>query len=244
MEDIAFDEVVCGRGESSPHRQSTLHHKVLDMNAKNSYDRSMLPARPLRSVDAEPAGLHTRAMDNLSFIRQTMENATSFTAVSGWGVSIVGVTAFGAALIARRQGVPAAWLGIWLGEAVLSFAIACGAMLRKARASRQPLFSMPGKRFALSFSPPLVVGLLLTVALWHHGLYEAMPGMWLLVYGTGIVTGGAFSVRVVPVMGLCFMALGAAALFLPFAWRDWLMAAGFGGLHIVFGIIIARRYGG
>jgi len=204
----------------------------------------MLPARPLHPTEAEPAGLHTRAMDNLRFIRQTMENATSFTAVSGWGVGIVGVTALGAALVSRRQTFPAAWLAVWLGEAALSFAIACGATLRKARASSQPLFSMPGKRFALSFSPPLLVGLLLTVSLWQHGLYEAMPGMWLLVYGTGIVTGGAFSVRVVPVMGLCFMALGAAALFLPFTWRDSFMAAGFGGLHIVFGFVIARRYGG
>jgi hypothetical protein len=183
-------------------------------------------------------------MDNLRFIRQTMENATAFTAVSGWGVAMVGVTALAAALVARRVTGVEAWLAVWLGEAVVSLAIAGGATVRKARSSRLPLFSMPGKRFALSFSPPMVVGALLTAALWHHGLYAALPGMWLLMYGTGIVTGGAFSVRVVPVMGLCFMVLGAAALFLPFAWRDVLMASGFGGLHVVFGFIIARRYGG
>jgi hypothetical protein len=183
-------------------------------------------------------------MDNLRFIRQTMENATAFTAVSGWGVVIVGLTALAAALVARSERSVSAWLTIWLGEAVLSFAVAGGATFRKARASKVPLFSMPGKRFALSFTPPMLVGGLLTVALWSQGLYTAIPGTWLLLYGTGIVTGGAFSVRVVPVMGLCFMALGAAALFLPFGWRDWLMAAGFGGLHVVFGFIIARRYGG
>ena len=182
-------------------------------------------------------------MDNLRFIRQTMESATAFTAVSGWGVVIVGATALAAALFARAASADR-WLAIWLGEALLSFAIAGGATVRKARASKQSLFSMPGKRFALSFSPPMVVGMLLTAVLYHAGLYAALPGMWLLVYGAGIVTGGAFSVRVVPVMGLCFMALGAVALFLPFAWRDWLMAAGFGGLHTVFGFLIARRYGG
>jgi hypothetical protein len=156
----------------------------------------------------------------------------------------VGLTALAAALAAGRQTDPTGWLGVWMGEAVLSFMIAGGATVHKARASRLPLFSMPGKRFALSFSPPMVVGALLTAVLYRAGLYDAIPGMWLLVYGTGIVTGGAFSVRVVPVMGLCFMAIGTAALFLPFPWQDALMAAGFGGLHIVFGFIIARRYGG
>lgn len=183
-------------------------------------------------------------MDNLRFIRQTMESATAFTAVSGWGIAIVGATALVAALIARREADPGAWLFVWLSEAVLSFAIASGAAVRKARASKQPLFAVPAKRFALSFSPPMIVGALLTAVLWRHGFYAAMPGTWLLLYGTGIVTGGAFSVRIVPVMGLCFMAVGAVALCLPFEWRDWLMPAAFGGLHIVFGFIIARRYGG
>lgn len=182
-------------------------------------------------------------MDNLRFIRETMERATAFTAISGWGLVVVGLTALLAALFARRAG-PGVWLAIWLGEAVVSFAIAASATIRKARISKMPVFSMPGKRFFLSFSPPMTVGALLTFVLYNAGLLSAIPGMWLLVYGTGIVTGGAFSIRVVPVMGLCFMLVGALALFSPAAWGNVLMAAGFGGLHIAFGMIIARRYGG
>ncbi|HYT03401.1 MAG TPA: hypothetical protein VEM13_00810 [Gemmatimonadales bacterium] len=191
-----------------------------------------------------PEPLHDRALDNLRFIRQTMERAGSFTAVPGWGQVAVGVTALVAAGIAARQPTPELWLVTWLGEALVALTIGGSAMVRKAFAVHDPLLSGPGRRFGLSFLPPIVVGGLLTVALYRAGLWRALPGTWLLLYGTGFVTGGAFSVPIVPVMGVCFMATGAAALFGPAAWGNWLMAAGFGGLHIVFGGVIARRYGG
>jgi hypothetical protein len=204
----------------------------------------MSSLRPLRSVPPEPPALHTRAMDNLRFIRETMERAASFTAVSGWGEVVVGGTALGAALVAARQASVEAWLATWLGTAAISLAISGWASNRKARAAKLPLLSGPGRKFALSLAPPLAVGALLTLVFYRAGLAGALPGMWLLLYGTGVVTGGAFSVRIVPVMGLCFMLLGAAALFCPAAWGNWFMAAGFGGLHLIFGLIIAWRYGG
>lgn len=191
-----------------------------------------------------PSPLHDRAIDNLRFIRETMERAASFTAVPGWGGVIVGVTAVGAAILAARQPVLEAWLLIWLGEALLALVIAGWAIDRKARAANLPLLSSPGRKFALSFAPPLIAGALLTAVLYRAGLASSIPGAWLLLYGTGVVSAGTFSVRVVPVMGVCFMAAGAVALFLPAAWANWCLAAGFGGLHIVFGLIIARRHGG
>jgi len=154
------------------------------------------------------------------------------------------VTALGAAWLAARQPTPELWLATWLGEAIVALAIGGSAMARKAYAVNDPILSGPGRRFGLSFLPPMVVGGLLTVALYRAGLWRALPGTWQLLYGAGFVTGGAFSVPIVPVMGICFMLVGSAALFGPAAWGNVLMAAGFGGLHIVFGIIIARRYGG
>jgi hypothetical protein len=183
-------------------------------------------------------------MDNLRFIRETMERAASFTAVPGWGLVAVGVTALSAAFAAWRQTSVNAWLATWLGAATLSLLISSWAMNRKARAAEIPLFSGPSRKFALSLSPPMVVGALLTVVFYRTGLTRELPGMWLSLYGAGVVTGGAFSVKIVPVMGLCFMSLGAAALFCPADWGNYFMAAGFGGLHIVFGILIARRHGG
>jgi hypothetical protein len=188
--------------------------------------------------------LHARAMDNLSFIRSTMERATAFTAVPGWGGVAMGVTALAAAAWARTRASETEWLVVWLGASALALTIGGWSMAVKARRAGTSVMSYSGRRFVLSYVPPLAVGGLLTLVLVRAGLYSALPGTWLLLYGTGVVTGGAFSVRVVPIMGLCFMALGAVALLAPPGWGDWLMALGFGGLHIIFGLIIARRYGG
>ena len=204
----------------------------------------MSTAGPLRSRHAAPVPLEAHAADNLRFIRETMERAAALTAVPGWGGVAMGLTAVAAAFVAARQTAREAWLAIWVGEALLALAIAGAAMARKARAAKMPLLSGPGRKFALSFAPPLLVGALLTVVLFRAGYVAVLPGMWLLIYGTAVVTGGAFSVRVVPVMGFCLMATGAAALFAPASWGNWFMAAGFGGLQIVFGVVIAKKYGG
>jgi hypothetical protein len=193
---------------------------------------------------APPPALHERAMDNLRYIRETMERASAFTGIPGWGQVAIGVTALASASIAARQPSFKAWLAVWIAEAVVSLLIAGWSMDRKARAAQMPLLSGPGRKVAFSLSPPIFVGAVLTVALYQAGLTSAIPGVWLLLYGTGVVTGGMFSVRVVPIMGLCFMGLGAVTLFAPPALANWFMAAGFGGLHMVFGVIIARRYGG
>lgn len=191
----------------------------------------------------DPA-LHVRAMDNLTFIRETMERATAFTAVPGWGGVGMGALALVAAVVAHTRLTPAEWLATWLVTSVVALTLGGWSMAAKARRAGTAVFSYSGRRFVLSYVPPLVVGALLTGVLVRAGLYQALPGTWLLLYGTGVVTGGAFSVRVVPLMGLCFMALGVVALFGPAAWGNPLMAAGFGALHILFGLIIARRYGG
>lgn len=198
----------------------------------------------MASAQPQTVSLHSHAMDNLRFIRETMERAGSFTAVPGWGGFAMGVSALAATAVAARQRSTEAWLWTWLAEGAFAIALGAVSMKRKADRAQVPLLSAPTRKFVLSFAPPLLVGALLTMVLYRAGLRDAIPGTWLLLYGTGVVTGGAFSVRVVPVMGLCFMGLGAIALFCPTSWSTVFLAGGFGGLHLVFGLIIARRYGG
>jgi hypothetical protein len=204
----------------------------------------MASVQPIDSARREPIEMHARAMDHLKYIRETMARASEFTAVPGWGGVAMGITALIAAVFAARQSSPDAWLAIWFAEGMVAMGIGALAMKHKADAAGEPLFSAPARKFALSFAPPLMVGALLTLVLYRAGFSSAIPGMWLLLYGTGIVTGGAFSVRIVPVMGICFMAAGAVAIFCPFSYGSYFLAGGFGGLHIIFGFIIARRYGG
>jgi len=204
----------------------------------------MARIRPLAKHASEPVALHDRAMDNLRFIRETMERAGSFTAVSGWGSIATGLTALVAAGIASFATEPLLWLAVWSVEALLALGIGTWAVVQKARAAGLPLLTGPGRKVALSLSPPLLTGALLTMVLFRAGLLSVLPGMWLLLFGVGIVAAGSYSVRIVPVMGLSFMLLGAVALLLPISWANAVMAVGFGGLHILFGVLIARRYGG
>lgn len=182
-------------------------------------------------------------MDNLAFIRDTMARAGAFTAVPGWGGMGVGLVGVVAGVLAPGQADFSRWMVVWFSAMAVALLVAVLSIRRKARRAGVPLLSGPGRRFALNFVPPVLVAGVLTVVLFRAGLTDLIPGTWLLLYGTGILEAGAFSVPVVPVQGLCFMALGVAALLAP-SGRDWFMAAGFGGLHLVFGAIIARRYGG
>jgi hypothetical protein len=192
----------------------------------------------------EPVNIGDRAFDNLRFIRETMERSAVFTTVPGYGGMLMGATAIGAAVVANQQIYLKDWLIVWIVEAILAFLVGLLAMWQKSKIANVPLTSAPSKKFAKSFLPPLVVGIVITFGLWNTEHYEVMIPVWLLCYGAAIVCGGAFSIKAVPVMGWCFIALGAVAFVLPRGYGDELMALSFGILHIVFGFIIARKYGG
>jgi hypothetical protein len=193
---------------------------------------------------ADPTPLHDHALESVRVIRDAMERAGSFTAVPGGGMIAIGLTALVAAPLAAVTETGSGWLWAWVGEGLVAAAIAGLTIRRKARRLALPLASGPARKFALAFLPSLVAGAVLTVVLAAHGAGSFLPGTWLLLYGTAVTAAGALSVRIVPLMGVAFMALGVWALAATPTTANALMAAGFGGLHIVFGAAIARKYGG
>ena len=200
--------------------------------------------RPIRPPALEPTELHARAMDNLHYIRRTMERAGSFTAVPGAGGVLMGATAMAAAWMAASQPGAVRWLAVWVAEAILALLIGMVAAARKSARAKMPLLSAPGRKFMAAFVPSMAAGALLTWVLFREGSIAVLPGVWLLLYGAAVVAGGAASVRIVPLMGACFMAIGSVALLGPVSWGNPLLAAGFGGLHILFGVTITVKYGG
>ena len=190
--------------------------------------------------------MREHALDNIRFIRDAMERAGSFTSIPGWGGVGVGVTAIVTAIVAQQflGRSLTMWLATWLVEALVAAVIGFGMMAIKARRSEAPFMSGVAKRFFISYFAPLVAGAVLTVALVRVEAYAAIPATWLLLYGTAFVSSGAFSIRVIPVMGVAFMILGGLAALVPLGASNVILGVGFGGLHIIFGFIIARRYGG
>lgn len=191
-----------------------------------------------------PEALADRAADQLAFIRDTMVRAGRFTAVPGIGMMGAGVVGVIAAVVAPHARTPLEWLAVWLSAAVIAIAFSLALMIRKAHRSGQSLRAGPGRTFALAFAPPLAAGALLTLAMVRAEAWSLLPGTWLVCYGAAVVSGGAFSVRVVPVMGTVIVSLGALTLFLPTVTHTWMLGAGFGATELIFGYIIARYHGG
>lgn len=199
--------------------------------------------RPSRASTAGAPALHERALADLRFIRDTMESASALTTLSGRGLVVIGILALAAGLAGGQDVGTPHWLGAWLGAAAAAVVIGGTATALKTRAAGRPLLSGPGRKFAMSFVPSVVAGAVLTAALLRAGAVTVVPALWLLLYGAAMIAGGAFSVRVVPVVGAAFVALGVVAALVP-AWANTLLVAGFGGLHVALGAVIARRHGG
>ncbi len=195
-------------------------------------------------VASRDLSIHGKAASDLAYIRRTMDGSMRFTAVSGWGGIGMAAVAFAAAPLAGARADSAGWLFVWLAAAGAGLIVSVGAVAAKAKRTGQSVAAGAGRRFVFGLGPPLLLGALLTVALWNAGQVALLPPMWLLVYGTALTTAGSYTVAAIPAMGCAFLVLGAAALQAGSAWGDHFMAAGFGGVNLVGGLVVLRRHGG
>ena len=218
--------------------------------------------RPALRRDEPAVRPDRHAESQLRFIRETMSRTAEFTAVSGWGGVAMGVTALAAAGLAATQPTVSGWLRVWAAEAVVGFAIGAWTTARKAQRHGAPLLSGQGRKFLLGLAPAIFAGLVVTLAVYgfdvgatgeyfvRQGQAEAtaslrlLPGLWLLLYGAGVISAGMFSTRLIPLLGAAFLVVGTLALLSPATWATAWMAVGFGGLHLIFGLLIARQHGG
>jgi hypothetical protein len=198
--------------------------------------------RAVEPAAVDSVGQH--AEENLQFIRRTMERSATFTAVPGVGGAAMGAIGLAAAVLAANQRSAERWLTVWLLAAAVAVVIGVIALLRKAARLDAPLAGPVGRRFAMSLAAPLVAGAALTWGVWRSGDQALMPAVWLLLYGTAVLGGGAFSVAAVRLLGAAFIALGVLALVTPSAWGNVWLGMGFGVLHIACGLYIAKRHGG
>ena len=188
--------------------------------------------------------MHERAAESIEFIRETMVRSASFTAVPGQGGVVMGAIGVIAAVMASRTSDPRTWLATWLVAALVAAPIGLAATIMKAKRNNVALWSASGRRFMQGFLPALVAGAALTWPLVNAGHAELLAPTWLLLYGAGILAGATASIPVLTWLGAEFMLLGVAAVVTNGQWADVWLGAGFGGLQMVYGVIIARKHGG
>ncbi len=219
-----------------------LQSKVLVETLPPGQDEAM--DRPLDPVTPAVPSLHERAASDLRFLRSMVEDSGRFTAVSGRAVVLMGCVALAASAVSFTLTAPRDRVHVWLVAALVSITLGALDMRRKAIRNDAPVLGHLGRRCLLGLTPPLFAGAVLTFVHYRSGELESLPSIWLLLYGAGVITGGAQSVRAVLVTGLGLLVLGTVAALAPPSWDLPLLALGFGVLHVAAGLWITRHHGG
>ena len=193
----------------------------------------------LNTMRTNTVRLDSHAAATLRYIRSTMEGAVSL-AVPGSAGIVLGIIGLITAALTSAPALHARWLEIWLAAALLAGAVGSVLIVRQSSLRELKLVGTPLRKFALCLAPSLGAGVVMTAVHWAGGNLHAIPGTWLLLYGCALAAASAATTRTIAALGALFILLGLAALLLPDDLQIVMLGAGFGGLHIVFGILIGR----
>jgi hypothetical protein len=168
--------------------------------------------------------------------------AAGTVAVPGSAGITMGFIGLLATALASTTALRPYWLSIWLAAAIVASCSGAFLMARQASLQRFTLYGAPVRKLVLCLLPGLLAGAVLTVVHWQAGNLHAIPGTWLLLYGCALISTSAPTARIVGVLGALFVVLGILAFFLKNPLLQTLaLGTGFGGLHLVFGILIGVR---
>lgn len=191
-----------------------------------------------------PINIQEQAEDNLRFIRTAMERAERASAVSGAGAMAMGVIALVAMAIGATSVDLIRQLSVWIGTAFVAGTVGAVACAFKARRNDMPLIADPGRRFLLCLIPSLLVGVVLTAALFQSAQADLLPSLWMMLYGAGVLAAGTYAAPPVMHMGGSFLIAGVFAYALPVEWINVMLGLSFGGLHLYFGYQVYSHHGG
>jgi hypothetical protein len=187
--------------------------------------------------------IREQATANLRFIRGAMERAEKVSAASGAAAMAMGGIAIATMALAAPIAALEGQLAVWIVSAFVALCAGSAGSWVKARRNDLVLLGDAGRRFLLCLIPPLLVGAVLTAALWSTQI-SLLPAIWMLLYGCGVLAAGTYAAPPVMYMGGCFIVAGLFTHALPAAFGNVLLGAAFGGLHLVFGYQVYRHHGG
>jgi len=190
-------------------------------------------------ASTKTVNLDAHAAATLRYIRASMDAAARVSIPGSAGI-VMGIIGVAAAAISLAPPFKQHWHLVWLSAAPVAASAGGLLLTRPASLLSFTASGTAGRKLAFCLLPSLFAGAAMTLVLWSGDRMNAVPGTWLLLYGCALISASVPTTALVAWMGICFVGLGIAALFAPFVPQMILLGLGFGGLHIVFGILMGR----
>lgn len=197
--------------------------------------------------------------EDLAVIRSLMEQSSRFISLSGWSGVFAGSYAIVAALIAfilfkengvtyfeaTRQSYSSMLLMqlLSIGCITLVLAVSTGIYLtvRKSKKRELPIWNAISKKLIINLFIPIVVGGVFCLALYIHSNMVLIAPATLIFYGLGLINASKYTFNDIRYLGYSELLLGLIALFFTgYGLLFWTL--GFGVMHIIYGILIQRKY--
>lgn len=197
--------------------------------------------------------------EDLSHIRSMMERSSRFISLSGLSGVVAGLAAIAGAVyvyfIFQREGIdyfdgksnifgPALVKKlVTIGIVILVVALLSGYFFTANKSKRKGLkiWDATTRRLLVTFAVPLVTGGFFCLALLYHHLFVFIAPATLLFYGLALVSAERYTLTDIKYLGYCQIILGLISLFF-LGWGLLFWAIGFGALHIVYGLIMHKKY--